>query len=159
MSANLENSAVATGLEKVNFHSNPKEGQCPKCSNYCTSVLISHTSKVMLQILQAKLQQYMNWECPDGQAGFQRDRGNRDQITDIHWIMEKASEFQKNIYFCLIDYTKAFDCKDHNKLQKILKEMRVPDHLTCLLRNLYTRQEATERTRHETVNWFKTGKV
>ena len=158
MSANLENLAVATGLEKVSFHSNPKEGQCPKYSNYCTSVLISHTSKVMLQILQAKLQKYMNWECPDGQAGFQRGRGNRDQITNIHWIMEKASEFQKNIYFCFIDYTKAFDCKDHIKLQKILKEMRVPDHLTCLLRNLCVSQEATVRTRHGGVDCFQIGK-
>ena len=105
MPANLENSAVATGLEKVSFHFNAK-----KCSNYHTIALISHASKVMLKILQARLQQYMNCEIPDVQAGFRKGRGTRDQITNIHWIMEKASEFQKNIYFCLIDYAKTFDC-------------------------------------------------
>ena len=123
MSVNLENSAVATGLEKVSFHSNPKEGQCQKCSNYCTIALISHTSKGMLKILQARLQQYMNRELPDVQAGFRKGRGTRDQIANIQCIIEKAREFQKNIYFCLIDYAKAFDCMDHNKLCKILKEM------------------------------------
>ena len=111
MPANLENSAVATGLEKVSFHSNPKE-----CSNYCTIALISHASKVMLKLLQARLKQYMNCELPDVQAGFRKGRGTRDQIASIHWIMEKAGELQKNIYFCLIDYSKAFDCVDHNKL-------------------------------------------
>ena len=103
----------------------------------------SHASKVMLKILQARLQQYMNSELPDVQAGFRKGRRTRHQIANIRWIIEKAKEFQKNINFCFIDYAKAFDCVDHNKLWKILKEMRIPDHLTCLLRNLYTGQEAT----------------
>ena len=107
----MENSAVATGLEKVSFHSNAKE-----CSNYRTIALISHASKVMLKILQARLQQYMNHELPDVQAGFRKGRGTRDQIASIRWIMEKAREFQKNIYFCFIDYGKALDCVDHNKI-------------------------------------------
>ena len=122
MPANLENSAVATGLEKVSFHSNPKEGNAKVCSNYRTIVLISHASKVMLKILQARLQQYVNRELPDVQAGFRKGRGARDQISNICWIMEIAIEFQKSIYFCFIDYAKAFDCVDHNKLWKILKE-------------------------------------
>ena len=116
MPANLENSAVATGLEKVSFHSNTKERQCQECSNYFTIALISHATKVMLKILQNRLQQYMNYELPDVQAGFRKHRGTRDQIANILWIMEKAKEFQKNIYFCFIDYAKAFDCVDHNKL-------------------------------------------
>ena len=116
MPANLENSAVTTGLEKVSCHSNPKESQCLECSKYHTIALISHTSKVMLQILEARLQQYVNCELPDVQAGFRKGRGPRDQIANICWIMEKAREFQKNIYFCFIDYAKAFDCVDHNKL-------------------------------------------
>ena len=99
--------------------------------------LISHTSKIMLKILQARLQQYMNCELADVQAGFRKGRGTRDQISNICWIMEKAKESKKNIYFCFIDYAKAFDCVDYNKLWKILKEMGIPDHLTCLLRNLY----------------------
>ena len=136
MPANLENSAVATGLEKVSFHSNPKERQCQRCSNYCTIALISHASKVMLKILQAKLQQYVNHELPDVQAGFRKGRGTRDQIASICWITKKAREFQKNIYFCFTDYAKAFDCMDHYKLCKILEEMAIPDQLTCLLRNL-----------------------
>ena len=98
----------------------------------------------MLKFLQARLQQYVNCELPDVQAGFGKGRGTRDQISNVCWIMEKAREFQKNIYFCFIDYAKAFDCVDHNKLWKILKEMGIPDHLTCLLRNLYTGQEATD---------------
>ena len=130
MPANLENSAVATGLEKVSFHSNPKKGNAKECSNYCTIELISHASKVMLTILQAELQQHMNYELPDVQAGFTKDRGTRDQIANICWIIEKAREFQKNIYFCFIDYAKAFDCVAHNKLCKILKEMGIPDQLT-----------------------------
>ena len=138
MPANLENSAVATGLEKVSFHSNPKE-----CSNYRTFALISHASKVMLKILQGRLQQYVNHELPDVQAGFRKGRGTRDQLANICWIIKKAREFQKNIYFCFIDYTKAFDCVDHNQLWKILKEKGIPDHLICLLRNLYEGQEAT----------------
>ena len=149
MPANLENSAVATGLEKVN---------AKKCSNYHTIALISHTSKIMLKIFQARLQQYMNCELPNIQAGFRKGRGTRDQIANIHWIIEKARGFQKNIYFCFIDYAKAFDCVDHNKLWKILKEMGIPDHLTCLLRNLYAGQEATVRTGHGRTDWFQTGK-
>ena len=137
MPANLENSAVATGLEKVSFHSNPKERQCKECSNYHTIALISHASKIMLKILQARLQQYMNCELSDVQAGFRKGRGTRDQIANLRWMMEKAREFQKNIYFCFIDYAKALDCADHNKLWKILKEMGIPEHLICLLRNLY----------------------
>ena len=122
MPANLENSAVDTGLEKVSFYSYPKERQYQRML-YCTIALISHASKVMLKILQARLQQYVNCELPDVQAGFRKGRGTRDQIYNICWIMEKAREFQKNIYFCFIDYAKAFDCMDHNKLWKILKEM------------------------------------
>ena len=212
MPANLENSAVATGLEKVGFHSNPKEKQCQRlfkvkvkslshvwffatpwtvayqaspsmgfsrqeywsglpfpspgdlpnpgikpgspaleadtltseparklqeCSNYCTTVLLSHARKVMLKILQARLQQYMNHELPDVQAGFRKGRRTRSQIANICWIIEKAREFQKNNYFCFTDYTKAFDCVNHNKLWKILQEMGIPDHRTCILRNLY----------------------
>ena len=131
-------SKMATGLEKVNFHSNYKYRQCQRMFKYCTIALISHTSKVMLKILQARLQQYVNCEHPDVQAGFRKSRGTRDQIAKIYWIIEKAREFQ-NIYFCF-DYTKAFDYVDHNKLWKILQEMEIPDHLTCLLRNLYTGQ-------------------
>ena len=112
----------------------------------------------MLKILQARLQQYVNCELPDVQAGFRKGRGTRDQIANIHWIIEKAREFQKNIYFCFIDYAKAFDCVDHNKLWNIIKEMGIPDHLTCLLRNLYTGQEATVRTVHGTTDWFQIGK-
>ena len=136
----------------------PKKGNAKKCSNYHTIALISHASKVMLKLLQARLQEYMNRELPDVQAGFRKDRGTRDQIANIRWIIEKAREFQKNIYFCFIDYAKAFHCVDHSKLWKILKEMRIPDHLTCLLRNLYTGQEATVRTRYETTDWFQIGK-
>ena len=132
---------------------NVKEG-----SNYCTIALISHTSKVMLKILQARLQQYVNRELPDVQPGFRKGRGTRDQIANIHWIIEKAREFQKNIYFCFIDYAKGFVCVDHNKLWKILKEMGIPDHLTCLLRNLYAGQEATVRTGHGATDWFQIGK-
>ena len=112
----------------------------------------------MLKILQARLQQYMNCEIPDGQAGFRKGRGTKDQIANICWIIEKAREFQKSICFCFIDYAKAFDCVDHNKLWKILKEMGIPDHLTCLLRNLYARQEATVRTGRGTTDWFQIGK-
>ena len=112
----------------------------------------------MLKILQARLQQYVNRELPDVQAGFRKSRENRDQIVNICWIIEKAREFQKNIYFCFIDYAKAFDCVDHNKLWKILKEMGISDHLTCLLRNLYAGQEATVRTGHGTADWFQIGK-
>ena len=109
-------------------------------------------------VLRARLQQYVNHELPDVQAGFRKGRGARDQIANIRWIMEKAREFQKNIYFCFIDYAKAFDCVDHNTLWKILKEMGIPDHLTCLLRNLYAGEEATVRTGHGTTDWFQIGK-
>ena len=128
----------------------PKKGNAKECSNYHTIALISHPSKVMLKILWTRLQQYTNREVPDVQAGFRKGRGTRDQIASIHWIIEKAREFQKNIYFCFIDFTKAFNCVDHNKLWKILKEMGIPDHLTCLLRDLYAGQEATVRTGHGT---------
>ena len=117
MPENLENTAVATGLEKVSFHSNPKKGNTKECSNYHTVELISYASKIMLKILQARLQQYMNQELPGIQAGFRKGRGTRDQIANFCWIIEKAREFQKNIYFCFIDYAKAFDCVDHNKLE------------------------------------------
>ena len=119
---------------------------------------ISYASKVMLKILQARLQQYVNHELPDVQAGFRKGGGTRDQIANIRWIMEKAREFQKNIYFCFIDYAKDFDWVDHNKLWKILQEMGIPGHLTCLLRNLYAGQEATVRTGHTTTDWFQIGK-
>ena len=115
----------------------------------------AYTSKVLLKIFQAKLQQYVNCELPDVLASFRKGRRTRDQIANICWIVKKAREFQKNIYFCFIDYAKAFDCVDHNKLWKILKEMGIPDHLTCLLRNLYADQEATVRTGHETTDWFQ----
>ena len=136
----------------------PKKGNSKEGSNYRTIPLISHTSKVMLKILQARLQQYMNCELPDAQVGFRKGRGNRDQIANICWIIEKARGFQKNIYFCFIDYAKAFDCVDHNKLWKILKEMGIADHLTFLLRNLYAGQEATATTGHGTTDWFQRGK-
>ena len=112
----------------------------------------------MLNILYDRLQQYMNHEFPDVQTGFRKGRGTRDQIANIHWIITKAREFQKNIYFSFIDYIKAFDCMDHKKLRKILKEMGIPDHLTCLLRNLYAGQEARVRTGHGTIDWFQIGK-
>ena len=127
-------------------------------SNYHTIALISHASKVMLKILQPRLQQYVNCELPDVQAGFRKGRGTRDQIANIRWTIKKAREFQKNIYFCFIDYAKAFDCVDHNKLWTILKEMGIPGHLTCLLRNLYAGQEATVRTGHGMTDWFQIGK-
>ena len=155
MSTNLENSAVGTGWEKVSFHSIPKKCNVTECSNYCTIALISHTSKVMLKILQASVPQYVDRELPDVQDGFRKGRGTRDQIANI----EKAREFQKNIYFCFIDYAKAFDFVDHNKLWRILQEMGIPDHLTCLLRNLYAGQETTARTGHGTTDWFEIGRL
>ena len=118
MPANLENSAVATGLEKVSFIPIPKKANAKECSNYHTTALISYASKVMLKILQARLQQYVNCELPDVPAGFRKGRGTRDKISNMCWIIEKAREFEKNIYFCFIDYAKAFDCMDHNKLWK-----------------------------------------
>ena len=151
MPANLENSAVATGLEEVSFHSNPKES-----SNYCTIALISHASKVMLKILQARLQQYVNHALPDVQAGFRESRGTRDQIVNIRWIIEKARIPEKRLSALLI--YQSFDCVDHNTLWKILQEMGIPDHLSCLLRNLYAGQEATVRTRHGITDCFQIGK-
>ena len=149
MPANLENSAVATGWEKgCFFFPIPKKGNAKECSNYHTIALISHASKVNLKILQTRLQQYMNHELPDVQAGFRKGRGTRAQIANIRWIIDKARELQKNIYFCFIDYAKAFDCVDHNKLWKILQDMGISGHLICLLTNLYAGQEAIVRTRH-----------
>ena len=137
--------AIHSALRKISnsletwtaFTPIPEKGNAKECSNYHIIALISHASKVMLKILQTNFQQYMKWGLPDVQAGFRKGRGTRDQIANIHYSREKASKFQKNIYFCFIDNTKAFDCVDHNKLRKILKEMGIPDHLTCLLRNLY----------------------
>ena len=133
----------------------PKKDNAKECSNYHTTALSSHASKVMLKILQDRLQHYMNHELPEVQAGFRNGRGTRDQIANICWIIRKARGLQKNIYFCFIDYAKTFDCMDHNKLWKILKEMGIPDHLTSLLRNLYAGQEATVRTGHGTTGWFQ----
>ena len=131
----------------------------PKNAQTTTQIaFISHTSKVMLKILQARLQQYVNCELPNVQAGFRKGRGTRDQIANIYWLIKQAREFQENIYFCFIDYVKGFDCGDHNKLWKILKEMGIPDHLTCHLRNLFVGQEATVRTGHGTTDWFQIGK-
>ena len=130
------------------FISIPKKGTAKECSNYRTIALISQAIKVMLKILQARLQEYVNFELPDVQDGFRNGRGTRDQIANICWIMEKAREIQKNTYFCFLDYAKAFDCVDHNKLWNIFKEMGIPDCLSCLLRNLYTGQEGTIRTGH-----------
>src|SRR5574337_797051 len=158
MTANLENSAVATALEKVVFTPIPRKGNAKQCSNYHTIALISHASKLILKILKARFQQYVNHELPDVQAGFRKGTGTRDQIANIRWIMGKAREFQKNICFCFIDYAKAFDHVDHNKLWKILQEMGISDHLICLLRNLYAGQEATVRTGHGTIDWFQIGK-
>ena len=130
----------------------------PKKSQTTAQLHSSHMLKVILKILQARLQQCVNCELPDVQAGFRKGRGTRDQIANMCWIMEKAREFQKNISFCFMDYAKAFDSVDHKKLWKILKEMGIPGHLTCLLRNLYAGQEATVRTGHGTTDWFQTGK-
>ena len=152
MPANLENLAVATELERSVFIPIPKKGNAKECSNYCIIALISDASKEMLKILQTKLQQYMNCELPDVEVGFRKGRGTRNQIGNIRWIIKKAREFQKNIYFCFIDYTKAFDCVDHNKLWKILKEIGIPDYLTYLLRKLYAGQEATVRIGHGTTD-------
>ena len=135
-----------------------KKGNTKECSNYHTIALFSHASKVMLKILQARLQQYMILKLPDIEAGFRKGRETRDQIANIHWIMEKARELQKSFYFCFTDYAKAFDCVDHNKQGEILKEMGIPDYLTCLLRNLYSGQEAAVITGHGTTDWFQIGK-
>src|SRR5574341_1268692 len=144
-----------TGKGQFSFQSQRKA--MPKNAETTTQLHSSHTL-VMLKILQARLQQYANRELPDVQAGFRKGRGTRDQIANICWIMEKGREFPKNIYFCFIYYAKAFDCVDHNRLWKILKEISIPDHLTCLLRNLFAGQEATVRTGHGTTDWFQIGK-
>ena len=143
--------------EKCVFIPIPKKVNAKECSNYHTITLISHTSKMMLKIIHMKLQQYVNCEIPDVQAGFRKVSGTRDQIASIHWIIEKAREFQKkkNIYFCFINYDKAFDCVDHNKLWKILQEVGIPDHLAWLLINLYVGQKATVRTGRRTTDWFQ----
>ena len=150
MLANLENSAEATGLEKGSFHSNPKERQCQrtlKLPHNCT-----HLTRYSSNAQNSPSQASAIHELPHVQASFRKGRGTRDQNANICWIMEKAREFQKNIYFCFIDYAKDFGCVDHNKLWKILKEMGIPDHLTCLLRNLYAGAEATVRTGHGTTD-------
>ena len=134
--------------KKSVYISIPEKCNAKECSNYHTNAFISHANKVKLKILQARPQQYVNHELPDIQAGFRKGRGTRDQIANICWIIRKAREFQKNIYFCFIGYAKTFDCVDHNKLWKILQEMGIPDHLTCLLRNLYAGEEATVGPRH-----------
>ena len=149
------NSDHRTGKGQFSFQSQRKampRKAMPECSNYHTIALISHASKVMLKILQARLQQYMSHKLPDVQTGFRKSRGTRDLIGNICWIIEKAREFQKNIYFYFIDYARAFDYVDHNKLWKIFQEMEIPDHLTCLLRNLYAGQKATVRTGHGTTD-------
>ena len=142
-----------TGKGQFSFQSQRKA--MPKNVQTTTQLYLSHASKVMLKILQARLQQYMNCELPDVKIEFRKGRETRGQIANICWIIEKARQFQKNIYFCFIDYTKAFDCVDHNKLWKIPKEMGIPDHLTCLLRNLSADQEATVRTGHGTTDQFQ----
>ena len=155
MPANLKTQQWSQDWKRSVFIPIPKKGNAKECSNYRTIALISHDSKVMLKILQTRLQQYVNNELPDVQPGFRKGRGTRDQIANIHWIIKKAREFQKNNYFCFVDYAKAFDCVNHNKLWKILEEMGLPDHLTCLLRNLCAGQEATVRTGHGTTDWFQ----
>ena len=149
---------MATGVEKVNPHPSSKKGNTKERANHQTIAHISNASEVMLKILHARLQHYVNQELPDVQAGFRKGRGTRDQISNIGWIIEKAREFQKNIYLCFINYAKAFDCVDHNKLWKALQEMGIPDHLTCLLRNLYAAQETTVRALYGTTDWFRVEK-
>ena len=139
-----------TGKCQFSFHSQRRAMR--EHPNYCAVALVPHARKAMLKIFQARLQQYVNWELPDILAGFRKGRGTRNQIVNILWILEKTREFQKNIYVCFIDYAKAFDGVDHNKLWKILQEMGVPDHITCLLRNLYAGQEATVGTGHGTMD-------
>ena len=135
MPAHWETQEWPKGWKRSVFISIPKKGSVKECLNYRTTALISHATKVMLKIFQESLQQYINQKLPDVQAGFRKGRGTRDQITNIQWIIEKAREFQKNTYFCFIDYAKAFDCVDHNKVWKILQQTGIPDQLTCLLRN------------------------
>ena len=157
MPANLANSAVATGLEKISFHSNPPKRQCQRMFILCTTVLISHASKVMLKILQGRLQQYVNWELSGVHARFRKGRGTRDQIANISWIIRKQGNSRKTSTYASLTLWKPLTV-DHNKLWKILKKMGIPDHLTCLLRNLRAVQEATIRTFHGRTDWFKIGK-
>ena len=155
MPANLENSALATGLEKVSFHSNTKERQCQrmiKLPHNCTHLTHQQSNALNSPSQASTVQEPRNSICS---SGFRKGRGIRDQIANIQWIIEKPKEYQKNICFCFIDYAKAFDCVDHNNLWKILKEMGIPDHLTCLLRNLHAGQEATVRTGHGTIDWLQ----
>jgi len=158
MPTNLKTQQWPQDWERSGFTLIPKKGNANECSNYHTIALISQASKVILKILQARLQQYMDCKLPDVQAGIRKVRGTRDQIANICWIMEKARVFQKNIYFCFIDCVKAFDSVDHSKLWEILQEMGIPDHLSCTLRNLYAGQEETVRTGHGTTDWFLIGK-
>ena len=153
MPGNLKNSAVATGLEMISFHSSPRKGNAKELSNCHTIVLVSHASKVMLKILQARLQEFMSQECPDVHAEFWRGRRSKDQIANIFWIMEKAREFQTNIFWCLITLKPLTVWITAN--WKIPQEMGIPDHLACLLRNLYVGQGVTIRTGHRTIDWFK----
>ena len=158
MPANLENSAVATGLEKVSFHSNPKEQQYQRMFKLPYNCTHFTCQQDYAQNPSSQASTVWDQELPDVQAGFRKGRGIRDQISNIHWLIEKAREFQNNIYFCFIDQAKAIDCVDHNKLWKMFKEVEIPDHLICLLRNLYAGQEATVRTGHGTTDWLKIGK-
>ena len=158
MPANLENSAVTTGLEKVSFIPIPKKGNAKECSNYCTIALISHASKVMLKILQARLQQYVNCELQNVQASFRKGRGTRHQIASIRWIMEKARVSEKTSTSALLTTPKPLTMLVTTNCGTFLQEMGIPDHLTCLLRNLYAGQEGTVRTSHRTTDWFQIGK-
>ena len=158
MSSNLEDPAVATGLKRSILSPTPKNSSTKECDNHWTTALISHSSKVMFKILHARLQYYVNQELPDVQGGYRKEKGTRDQIANIPWIIQKTREFQKNIYLCFINCAKAFDCVDHDKLWKVLREMEIPDHLTCLLRNMYAGQEATVRNVYGKTDWFKVEK-
>jgi len=153
MSLDLKDPAVATGLEKVSPHLNPKKGSSKECANHQTVAPISHASKFILKILHSRLQHYVNQEVPDVQAGLRNIRGSRGQIINIRWIIGKQGRFRK-ISISFVLSAKGFDCVDHDKLWTALREMRVPDHLTCLLRNLYAGQEATVRTLYGKTDWF-----
>ena len=158
MPAHLENSAVATGLEKVSFIPIPKKSNAKECSNYDRISLISHTGKVMLRILQARLQQYMNHELPDVQVDLEKAKEPEIRFPTSAGSLKISKNSRKTSTSALLIYAKVFDCVDYYKLWKILKEMGIPDHLTCLLRNLYAGQEATVRTGHGTTDWFQIGK-
>ena len=158
MPANLGNSAVATGLENQLSFQFQRRAMPENVQSTAQLHLFHRLARWCSKSFKARLQQYVSWELPDVPAGFRKGRGTRDQFVNIYWSIEKAREFQKNIYFCFIDYAKAFDYVEHNKLWKIPKEMGIADHLTCLLRNLYMGQEATVRTRHGTMDWLQIGK-